>query len=632
MLKGLTDVKSGNEMRNLLQAYCAGFIIFFLSHVGGALANESIDFSEMDNEIYLQPWQSYQKLIGMQSEAARFDESKYLWWLVRKAQTENLIYFYDDFSKTVAQAVKLVTAETPLIIQARLNLFLGLIKRREGNYSLSEEVLAKSLMQAKAAKLSHLYVYGKQELAYTKTLTELFETSLVDIQEAYVEAFALKDQFLIASINETYGAIYGYLADYEKSIEYYQRALESYTSLQYPAHIAEAIYGLASTYRYWKKFDLAIEYFQLYQDKISYTPNSNISFFSAYGLGMTYAEKGDCELAISTIDRALALNGLVDYNAELYKRKASCFIALGQLDDAEEALFNAASEFSKVPDIMGTAWQLEVIKISGELAHARGDYNLGYKMLNQYYHQYTQLLLKNSSERLLKVRASLELERQRITQALEKKRSQVELLELEKRKSVSAQQIYFNIFIICMILVILAVMVVQYRNNQKMRRLTIKDSLSDLFNRRYIFEHLNKIIANSDLDKVELAIILIDIDNFKSVNDKFGHPVGDDVICKIAEIGKQVFRQNDAFGRIGGEEFLCILPRTNVIEAEKIAQRFLTLINHSEIISGQPGLVTVSIGISVLSEQCRDAKQLYVNADKALYQAKHLGKNQVNVL
>lgn len=623
--------RSGNEMRNVFQAYCASFLIFFFSHVGHSKANEAIDFSQMDSEIYLEPWQSYQKLIGLQSAAEHYSEPKYLWWLMRKAQAENLIYFYDDFSKTVAQAIKLITSETPLAVQARLNLFLGLIHRREGNYSLSEQVLAKSLVQAKAAKLSHLYVYGKQELAYTKTLTELFETSLVDIQEAYVEAFALKDRFLIASINETYGAIYGYLDDYEKSIEYYQRALESYTSLQYPAHIAEAIYGLASTYRYWKKYDLAIEYFQLYQEKISYTPNSNISFFSAYGLGMTYAEKGDCELAISTIDRALSLNGLVDYNAELYKRKASCFIAMGQLDNAEEALFNAASEFSKVPDIMGTAWQLEVIKISGELAHARGDYNLGYKLLNQYYQKYTQLLLKNSSERLLKVRAELEIERQRITQALEQKRSQVELLELEKRKRVSAQQIYFNIFVICMILVVIAVMVVQYRNNKKMHRLTIKDPLSDLYNRRYIFEYLDDIISSSDLAKIELAIVLIDIDNFKNVNDQFGHPVGDDVICKIANIGKQVFRQGDAFGRIGGEEFLCILPRTNVEEAEKVAQRFLTLISESEVIIGHKGLVTVSIGIATLSEQCQDAKQLYVDADQALYHAKHSGKNQVSV-
>lgn len=618
-------------MRQALLVYCTIFILLFISYSVDVIADDTVDLSQMDSEIYLQPWLSYQKILGMQSAAESYDETQYLWWLVRKAQAENLIYFYDDLNNTVKQAISLVTVNTPLAIQARLNLYQGLVHRRQGHYSLSEEVLAKSLMQAKKVKLSRLYVYTKQELAYTKTLTELFETSLVDIQEAYVEAFALKDQFLIASINETYGAIYGYLDDYEKSIEYYQRALEVYKYLNYPAHIAEAIYGLASTYRYWKKYDLAIDYFQKYQQQISYTPNSNISFFSAYGLGMTYAEMGDCRRAITTIDRALKLQGLVDYNAELYKRKASCLIDLGQLDKAEKALFNAASEFSKVPDIMGTAWQLEVIKISGELAHARGDYDLGYKMLEQYYRQYTELLLKNSSERLLKVRAGLEVERQQITQALEKKRSEVDLLEIEKRNNANAQQIYFNIFIICMVLVVLAVMVVQYRNNQKMHRLTIKDPLSDLFNRRYIFNNLSKIINSSNLEKIELVVVLIDIDNFKEVNDKYGHPVGDAVICKIADLGKQVFRQGDAFGRIGGEEFLCILPRTNLSEAIKVAERFLTLVNQTSMIPGHQEAVTVSIGIASLSQQCNDEKQLYINADKALYQAKHLGKNQIHV-
>ena len=276
-------------MKKALQACYATLLILLLSFPITALADKRVNFIDMDHEIYLEPWLSYQKLIGLQSEAESYDELDYLWWLLRKAQAENLIYFYDDFSRTVKQANNLVTTDTPLAIQARLSLFQGLIERRKGDYSRSQETLSKALIQAKEAQLSRLYVYGKQELAYTKTLTELFETSLVDIQEAYVEAFALKDQFLIASINETYGAIYGYLHDYKKSIEYYQRALEAYQTLQYPAHVAEAIYGLASTYRYWGKYQLAIEYFEKYQQQTTYTPNSNISFFSAYGIGMTMA-------------------------------------------------------------------------------------------------------------------------------------------------------------------------------------------------------------------------------------------------------------------------------------------------------------------------------------------------------
>lgn len=609
----------------------ATLLVIILHFTSPALADSSPDLTQMDQEIHLAPWQSYQKIIGLQLQTESFSELEYLWWLLRKAQVENLIYFYEDFNISIVKAQQLITKNTPLELQARINILLGISLQRKGNYQRSERLLTKALSQAKSAGLKRLYIYGKQELAYTKTLTELFETSLSDIQEAYVEAFALKDQLLIATINETYGAIYGYLNDYEKSIEYYQRAFESYKSLKYPAHIAEAVYGLASTYRYWKKYDLAIEYFELYKDKISYTPNSNISFFSAYGIGMTLAEQGRCELAITKIDEALKLKGLIDYNAELYKRKASCLITLKDLSGAEQSLLLATKAFADVPELMGTRWQLEVIKISGQLAFERGDFELAYQLTSQYYQAFTTLLEKNSSQRLLRVRAALEIERQQIALALEEKRSQVELLELERQERDAANQVFFNVCVIFLIIIILVVIIIQYRTNAKMRLLTIEDELSGLFNRRYIFEYLDKYIVSTNKKNSELAIMLIDVDDFKAINDKHGHPIGDNVIKKIAEIGKQCLRSEDIMGRIGGEEFICILENTDLAEVVRIGQRLLEKINEQYFIAGSYQRVTVSMGIAQLSQQCQDIDQLYVNADEALYRSKHNGKNQINV-
>ena len=172
---------------------------------------------------------------------------------------------------------------------------------------------------------------------------------------------------------------------------------------------------------------------------------------------MTLAEQGDCLAAINVIDKALTLKGIVDYNAELYKRKASCLITLGRFEEAEKALDSAALIFADIPELIGTNWQLEVLKISAELTHARGEYDIGYSMLEQYYRQYTELLLKNSSKRLLKVRASLEVERQKIAQALTAEHLQVESLELEKQQSNTTQDIYFTVFITCGSLIVLIV-------------------------------------------------------------------------------------------------------------------------------------------------------------------------------
>lgn len=617
-------------MKKAVQAYFT-FVIFFTSFTVNAMANIEVELSQMEHEIHLKPWVSYQKLIAMQSTAQSYNETTYLWWLVRKAQAENFIYFFDDFNETVKRAAKLITNKTPIAIQSRLNIFQGLIYRRQGNYVLSEQLLSKALSQAKKANLSRLYIHGKRELAFTKVLTEYYETSLLDLQEAYVEAFTLKDLFLMASINEVYGVVYNYLKEYDKSVEYYKRALDTYKHLQYPAQIAKISSGLASTYRYWKKYDLAIKYFKQFQKDIAYTPNANENFFVAYGLSMTYAENGDCKLAITALERALQLKGLAHYDAELYKNKASCLIALGRLDEAEDAILNAENEFAKLPDLMGTVWQLEVIKISSELNYARGNYDLSYQMLKSYYQQYTEQLLKNSSKEVLKVKNRLSIKRQEMTSTLEDKRFEIELLKLENSKIINKQRLYFSLFSFFILLTFIVILVIQYRSNKKIQVLTIKDPLSNLFNRRYIFDYLSSYISNSAQGKIELAAILIDIDNLKKVNDEYGYPVGEQVICNVANIGKEIFRQCDVFSRIGGKKFFCVLPRTDIYKAEKIAQRYINTVNKSKLIFDKQDQITISIGIAEFCSQCHDATQLFVNAEQALYQAKQLGKNQVNI-
>jgi diguanylate cyclase (GGDEF)-like protein len=606
---------------------------------GQSLANNNmlsvdqvdVPFSQldMDDEIRQRPLQTYQKLLTLENVFSDMPKLHQLWWLLRKAQAENLLYFYEDFNKTVAQAVALIDAQTPLKIQSSLYIYQGLIYRRDAQYADSVLILRKAMAIAKKSNLTYLFIIAKQELAYTKSITELYELSLNEMQEAYLEAYALKEYFLIAVINETYGAIYGYLDDYEKSIEYYQKALNTYERLNYPAHVSETIYGIAATYRYWQKYDQAVHYFELYQEKIAYTPNTDISFFSAYGLGMTLAEKGDCLQAITVINRALTLNGLIDYNAELYKQKVHCFIQLGKLEQAQTSLTKAENIFMSLPELVGTKWQLEVIKLGSELAHARSNDSEAFQLSRQYYQQYNQLLVKNSSTRLTSARAAMENERKYIENALTQQREKVAMLESESFNQQKRQNVYLLIFILCGGVIVITVIAIQYKNNKKMYAISIKDPLSNLYNRRYIFDYLSNYCKDVLVEKTKLSVILFDIDDFKSVNDTFGHPVGDSVIKKLADLCHDVFRTEDIIGRIGGEEFLCILPRTDEKQCKVIAERLLKKISQ-QVFPENPGLhITVSIGIASLSQISPTSEALYLHADAALYQAKHNGKNNV---
>ncbi len=585
------------------------------------------------NDVNKAPWATYQKILLLEnslSENVTADNK--LWLLLRKAQAENLLYFYSEFNKTVTDAQALVNAGTSIELKISFNIYSGLIFQRKSEYQKSANILTIALEEAQSHHFNFLVVKAKQELAYTRSLAGLYESSLTDLQQAYVEAVALNDNFLIAIIHEVYGAVYGYMQDYEKSIKYYKQALIDYKKLEYPAHIAEAINGLAATYRYWKKYELSIEHYKLYQQSVSYSPNKDIIFYAAYGLGMAIAEKGDCKQALVMIDKALGLHGLKDYNAELYKRKTQCLIKLNRLDEAKEALGMAMAIFDEIPELKGTRWQLEVIKIEAELAHASGNSELSYRLNNSYYQSYTALLLKNSSERLLRVRAALEFSKKDTEIQLLQQREKVHLLESFQQKQENKQQSYIILFFILLAVFIIIILIAQRQNNKKLLALSVRDSLSNLYNRRYVFNFLTKLINTTDAQKGDISIMLIDIDEFKQINDQYGHPFGDEVIREIARIGENTLRVEDVMGRIGGEEFLCVLPRIGANQCLQIAQRFVDNINkHTFITKDKKEVkVTVSIGISSTSKNINKTNMLYLYADKALYHSKYNGKNMVS--
>ena len=600
-----------------------------------ALLTDSSVLQNMESELNKYPWKTYQILLTQVDQVEDMSPNYKVWWLLRKAQAENLVYFFDKFERTVEQAQTVINLQTPARVTINFNIFQGLILQRKGLYQQAQIMLKKAKQSAIENKFIYLAVLAKHELAYTRSLTEVYELSLTELQQAYVEAFSLNDEFLIARINEVYGAIYSYMNDYEKSIEYYQKALASYQKFEYPSYEVEAIYGLASTYRYWKKYDLAIQYYQQYQKTIMFNPdNINGKFYAAYGIAMSEAEEGRCDKALVSLDKAINLEGLIDYKAELYKRKAQCLINQHKLVEAKQSLEKAVEIFAAIPELMGTHWQVEVLEISAELAHIEGDNKKAYQLLKEFNRNEIEILKKSASDSLLRVRGALEAERQNVEISLLQQRAKVQELQFKQQKQKNTTQTYIISIVVILVFFILFFTYFQWRNNKKLVLLSIRDPLSNSFNRRYVFNFLKKIINTNHAEKNTISIMVIDIDDFKQVNDLYGHPFGDIIIREIAKIGAEIMRTEDVIGRVGGEEFLCVLPRINPVQSLHIAQRFVKQVNSFEFLAGdkygsnQKVKVTVSIGIATTSEKVKTSSELYIQADKALYHAKHSGKNR----
>lgn len=611
------------------------FISSYLFVANAAQLTDSTALKNMEHELNKQPWQTYQLLLTQTEQLEDMSPHYKLWWLLRKAQAENLLYFFDEFKSTIDQALSSISQQTPARIIINIDIFRGVILQREGRYQQSQAILKKAKKSAIENEFTYLAVQAKHELAYTRSLTEVYELSLTELQQAYVEAFALNDKFLIAKINEVYGAVYGYMHDYDKSIEYYQKSLTSYQQLEYPAHEVEAMYGLAATYRYWKKYASAIEYYQLYQKAIEFSPNNiDGKFYAAYGIAMTEAEQGNCSHALVSIDYAINLEGLIDYKAELYKRKAQCLITNNKLNEAQQSLEKASNIFISIPELMGTRWQIETVKIAAELEQAKGNSKEAYQLLKQFNQSENEFWKKNMSDRLLLVRSALEAEQQNVEISLLQQREKVQKLQFEQQKQENTMQAYIIGFVILLVLFMLFFAYFQWHHSKKLMLLSVRDPLSDSFNRRYVFNFMYKLVNAKHCERKTVSIMVIDIDDFKQVNDQYGHPFGDEVIRKIAKIGSEILRTEDVIGRVGGEEFLCVLPRIDAVQSLHIAQRFVNTVNECEFftedINDKPQKVnvTVSIGLATTSKNVQTSAELYLQADKALYHAKYSGKNR----
>jgi diguanylate cyclase (GGDEF)-like protein len=166
--------------------------------------------------------------------------------------------------------------------------------------------------------------------------------------------------------------------------------------------------------------------------------------------------------------------------------------------------------------------------------------------------------------------------------------------------------------------------------NLQLEKVSRVDGLTGLYNRGYWEEQFIMEYKRGQRSESPSALIMMDIDNFKKVNDTYGHPAGDEVIKTLADIIKKATRETDLAGRYGGEEFAIILPDTPVANVEFVAERIRRLVEKCTVVYDEINITfTISIGIAGFKHTLKDSTQWLDTADKALYQAKELGKNRV---
>lgn len=174
---------------------------------------------------------------------------------------------------------------------------------------------------------------------------------------------------------------------------------------------------------------------------------------------------------------------------------------------------------------------------------------------------------------------------------------------------------------------------VLHHQEEKARKLSTYDSLTGLLNRHSFLEGAKHFFYLSERNKENFAVLIIDFDNFKKINDQYGHLAGDEVLKTFGNTAQRIARASDLIGRIGGEEFAILLPQTSQKNAYIFAERLRTTI-HNTIVPYQGTLIRFSISIGIAENCINETKsfnEILDLADKALYISKENGRNQTSM-
>jgi diguanylate cyclase (GGDEF)-like protein len=581
--------------------------------------------------VWRDSWQARRELearAANYAEAAAAPRAAYYLLLARALTCLNDPEPFDNAVREGLAAAADLASDSPLTL--RLRVLDGVGATNRGDYATARELLSATVTLARAAGETGIAVLGAAELGFALSLAGNHESAQLELQRAHGEAVALRDEFLIASVNEVFGTLYTYIDEYGNALSHYRQALRGYQQLGYEVYQAEAIYGIAVAQREAGEYEAALANFQRYGEITGRHGDLHGEFDTAYGLASTYGDMGDCERALPAIDRALALEGPEDYKAELLKHAAVCHARGGDGAAARQALQRATAIIGAIEELRGTRWEIDLQRAQAEMLAALGDYQGAYTALRDFHRERIALLETNASQRRVSQRATLENIRQNLQIDLLQEQARVRELELERQQQGLRTQRLANLFAVFAVLVAVGIVVWRLRDTHRLRELSNRDPLTGLANRRRIFARLEELLAGRQPGTTQLSLLLLDIDDFKTLNDRYGHPSGDAALQAVAGALRAALRPGDEVARVGGEEFLVVLPRTAASGAQEVAERILARIRELRIGDPQLGLgVTASLGVAVFGVHGNNIDALYSAADRALYGAKRSGKDRV---
>lgn len=575
-----------------------------------------------------------QKLLEQAYETANQQPQKAL---VLALEAEQLAYEVHD-DKSLARSV----------------LIQGICNLESNNFVKAKTFLLEVIDYANKVVDKNLLAESFLQLARASHNQGNYKTVSVNAYEALTAAREVQAQHIVGSALNLLGNSFRYFGLYEKSLDYYLQAIDIYESMDSKevytvlASISKIYWELGQEVQSPKYYTLSLEYLEKALTGARQHGEKRQEGECLSNLGNIYKDLGNYQKAKNYLKQAeilLKASGQESDLTTVYKTWGATYTLAGDLNKGQayyERALGFLSTYSNIEEqieiflgmginfISQKTYSLALSKLKDALELSQGQgakphlseihlyLNYAYEGLSDFakaldhhkkYHSLKDAISQEKAmQRLEGLTAQFEVERLR----KEKEISYIKQVAMVKLNQKLAQKNYEL-----------------EKLNKKLEQLSIRDSLTKVFNRRYLDEYLLKEWQRVKRYKHSLSLMMSDIDNFKRINDNFSHLIGDEVLKALGKVFVENTRDSDVIARYGGEEFVVVFPETDLDQALQAAEKLRRAVEFYDWSVIKPRLgVTLSIGVAV-NNGGEHYRSLLEKADKKLYQAKNNGKNRV---
>ena len=513
-------------------------------------------------------------------------------------------------------------ARTHPVRYAEMRLCWGYTSEQIGNLNEAAEAYEFAVSEGRRLNEPELLASALGSRGDLRSYRGDYSNALEDLKESYELYSTLNDEFFIRYT----------LGEYPQAIEYYRELLVHDEQRGNPGAIAVTVYNIGRSLESKGDLEEARSHFERVVTLAQQARDGNLEYSARRSLASILLKRQQPKEALAILNEVIAFFERQKDPQMIAITRASRGMAFRMLGQPKAAIIDldlALEEFLAGQNVRGIA---EVELERAKTFAAAGEYEQAYQALSQHVQAHATLDLNLREEQTTRMRVLFDSEQKEKTNAALLREKALQQKQLEDSRRIRWLQSMILLLAVALIIVLLMLIAKHLRQSRRMSAMAMTDELTQIANRRHIFQFAEQQIAQSKRYRSPFTVLVMDIDYFKRINDTYGHNAGDLVLQKLAKAMTGELREGDKLGRTGGEEFLAVLPMTEYRSAMDVAERLKTAVAQLEFKTIDPALtVTVSIGVAQWREGDNNVSLIMRRADDALYRAKGAGRNKVEL-